>query len=166
MIEFSGRVSDKVQREILRKQSRFLGYSGGVVTLIGATISIFFGIYFYSNLLSVLIPTLGFAVLTVISFSMQSSKRIARFKWNLTITIKDSMVELKVHGLSIKQANGILPISKITRVIDGGEWYYLKTRFDQYGFVTSARVCQKSLITKGTIEEFEKFFEGKIVRNK
>ena len=54
-------------------------------------------------------------------------------------------------------------IDSVKRVVDYGEWY-------DFVFYYSDRdlyfVCQKSLLTKGTLEEFEALFEGKIVRKK
>ena len=53
-------------------------------------------------------------------------------------------------------------ISSICQIVDYGEWYYLV--FD-YGDKDLYFVCQKDLLTGGTIEEFENIFEGKIFIN-
>ena len=50
-------------------------------------------------------------------------------------------------------------INSVTRVLDYGEWYYLLFEFDSRDIYF---VCQKSLLTKGSLEEFEALFEGKI----
>ena len=52
-------------------------------------------------------------------------------------------------------------VANVAMVLDMGEWYHLSwsRRFGSGHFV-----CQKSLLVKGTIEDFEKLFEGKIVR--
>ena len=55
------------------------------------------------------------------------------------------------------------PISKVKKVIDMGEWYYIIFKF---GDISNSWICQKDLITQGTIEDFEKIFEGKIKRDK
>lgn len=52
------------------------------------------------------------------------------------------------------------PIFKIKKVIDEKEWYYLKFSY----LKLDGLICQKSLITEGTIKEFEKLFESKIIR--
>lgn len=46
-------------------------------------------------------------------------------------------------------------------VIDYGEWYFIKFYFPHK---CQHFICEKALITQGTIEEFEKMFEGKIKR--
>ena len=50
-------------------------------------------------------------------------------------------------------------VNSVTRVLDYGEWYYLLFEFDSRDIYF---VCQKSLLTKGSLEEFEALFEGKI----
>ena len=53
------------------------------------------------------------------------------------------------------------PLSKVKKVVDAGDWYYVVFKG---GSINSAFVCQKNLLTKGTLDEFEKLFEGKLVR--
>ena len=52
-------------------------------------------------------------------------------------------------------------VSRVKRVIDCGEWYYIIFKFGDIG---NSWVCQKDLLIQGTIEDFEKLFEGKIIR--
>ena len=48
----------------------------------------------------------------------------------------------------------------IKKVEEDDDWFYLKLRFPKIdGFL-----CQKNLITEGTIEEFEEIFKDKLVR--
>lgn len=53
-------------------------------------------------------------------------------------------------------------ISDASKIVDYGDFYYISFPF---GHKTDAFVCQKSLITQGTLEEFEALFEGKIIIN-
>ena len=55
------------------------------------------------------------------------------------------------------------PIDTVAVVIDCGEWYHISWN-RKVGFGPERFICQKDLLTHGTIEEFEKLFEGKIVR--
>ena len=48
---------------------------------------------------------------------------------------------------------------EITKVIETEEYYYIKTEFKICGYV-----CQKDLITEGSIEEFEEIFNDLIVK--
>ena len=55
----------------------------------------------------------------------------------------------------------IREISSVKKIIDYGEWYYLKFYYldrDLYF------VCQKDLLTQGNLEMFESLFDGKVVK--
>ena len=52
-------------------------------------------------------------------------------------------------------------IENVESVIDYGEWYDFTFEFEDRDLYF---VCQKSLLTQGTLEEFEALFEGKIER--
>ena len=52
-------------------------------------------------------------------------------------------------------------ISDVKQVIDHGEFYELVFPF---GKISTNFICQKNLLTKGTLEEFEALFEGKITK--
>lgn len=54
-------------------------------------------------------------------------------------------------------------INTISKIVDYGEWYYL---YFHYGDRDMYFVCQKNLLVTGTIEDFEKMFEDKIVKKK
>ena len=71
------------------------------------------------------------------------------------VDLKDKMLVCKCE-----QKEQIHSIDSVYQVIDYGEWYYFKFNF---GERDRFFVCQKSLLTEGTIEEFEKLFEDKIV---
>ena len=52
-------------------------------------------------------------------------------------------------------------IDDVAKVIDHGEFYELVFPF---GNASDKFICQKGLLTKGTLEEFEQLFSGKITR--
>lgn len=54
-------------------------------------------------------------------------------------------------------------ITDVKEVQDYGEFYYIVF---PCRFITSIFVCQKELLSSGTIEDFEALFEGKIMRKK
>lgn len=54
-------------------------------------------------------------------------------------------------------------ISNVKKVLDYGDWYQIIFKFPHKSF---RFLCQKNLITEGTIEDFETLFKGKIVRKK
>ena len=52
-------------------------------------------------------------------------------------------------------------ISDVKKVVDHGEFYELSFVF---GKVSDKFICQKSLLTKGTLEEFKAMFGDKVYR--
>ena len=60
-----------------------------------------------------------------------------------------------------KSFHWVKTTDNVEQVLDYGAWYEIK-------FVPSEKnfrfVCQKDLLVKGTIEDFEKMFEGKLIR--
>lgn len=52
-------------------------------------------------------------------------------------------------------------IEKVKVVYDCGDYYDIRFPFGHY---SSMFVCQKNLLVKGSLERFEKIFEGKIIR--
>ena len=59
-----------------------------------------------------------------------------------------------------------VPISGIKQIEDYGDFYRIKLYVVSYiGYDFDIFICQKNLLTKGTLEEFEKMFDNKIVRS-
>jgi len=73
---------------------------------------------------------------------------------NETVTIN---VSRRLEGLKWH----VKKISEIKQIIDCGDYYCLFTKNKMY---YNAVGIEKRLLVKGTIEEFEKLFEGKIIR--
>lgn len=58
-----------------------------------------------------------------------------------------------------------VPVSGIKQIKDYGEFYRIKLYVVSYiGYDFDIFNCQKDLLIKGTLEEFEKMFDNKIVR--
>ena len=56
----------------------------------------------------------------------------------------------------------IRKLSDIKRVIDRGEYYEIDF---PYGKISEKFICQKSLLSKGTLAEFEALFDGKLEKH-
>ncbi len=61
----------------------------------------------------------------------------------------------------LNQTKGFDKISKVKKVIDYDTYYFVCFRIIDG---KAGIVCQKNLLTEGTIEEFEELFKGKIIR--
>ncbi len=73
------------------------------------------------------------------------------------IYIKDGKITAICDKLDERKS-----LEDVTKVYDCGEFYKLKFGVIEYPLNF---LCQKDHLTKGTIEEFEALFEGKIIRN-
>ncbi len=54
-------------------------------------------------------------------------------------------------------------LSNVKKVVDMGEWYKI---YFYFPYKSNLFICQKDLLVKGTIEEFEELFSDKIIRKK
>ena len=153
MIKFSGQPSFKVQKHIYRKTRRMLhiAFSGAWFVLLLPvayfTISHNMTLFLYGYL--VILPILNLIVLTC-----QPSKKKPMLPGQLTIG--NEYIEYKS-----KQVTVCRNISDVKAVRDYGDFYDVISNF---GKGSDFFVCQKSLLSCGNLEDFEKLFYGKIVR--
>ena len=77
-------------------------------------------------------------------------------------------VQLIINGEFMSRATTLMmtqyttkSINDVKKVIDFGDGYLICfSRFE----ITNAWLCQKDLLVQGSIDDFERLFEGKIVR--
>ena len=160
MIEFSGIISEKCnidrrnriyKKIILPIMLCFIGFV--VYTLI-------LGVLHNKDFMYALISTILIGIIAAPLALPLSKKRLEKLK-KLNFDTKITIEEGKIcfHNLICDR---IKPISKVKKVLDMGEWYYVIFKF---GDISNSWICQKNLLIKGSLEEFEKLFEGKLVRN-
>ena len=99
-------------------------------------------------------------IVFIVIFILTNRKTKIKIEWDFDIIIENEMITINCRH----QINGIIatkPIKKIKKVVDFGEYYYLYVcRWD----ASNGIICQKDLLIEGSLEEFEKLFEGKIQR--
>lgn len=96
----------------------------------------------------------GLVLTTVIAFvdiKMDNSFRAIPNR----VVIDDYGMEAISNGYKL-----FVNMKSVVSVIDMGTWYTFKFDLKMNNFF----VCQKDLLVEGTLEEFEKLFEGKIER--
>ena len=149
MIEFKGNVSKKCRRFIKWKMSR-VGVYGIVaaMVIVAGPIVVSLAMWRPWTLLMTLPPLTIFPVLC---FAME---KIDNFT-PLRITIsKDGSMKSECKETTVMEQ-----ISNVKKVKDLGDFYYVY--FGTYDTLTRF-VCQKDLLTKGTLEEFEEMFAEKM----
>ena len=79
-----------------------------------------------------------------------------------TVLPSKIVIHANGHMESIsKSFHWVKMVEEVEQVLDCGAWYQINfIRREKNGYF----FCQKDLLTLGTIEDFEKLFEGKIVR--
>lgn len=155
MIEFYGRLSEDCIKKTEKRKAKRAAFIFLIANLIILSL-----VYIYVIIgemqLNIFLILVAFMVAINIAILIVPPKSIY-FRLPRKIILYEKKITYMIEGLS-KPKTRIM--SRIREIIDEGEWYFLTFKGD----ITDTLVCQKSLIKKGTIEEFEKLFEGKIVR--
>lgn len=152
MIEFNGELSEKCKNYILKRESMISLISVSIATslfLIPVIIAIFMVHWIF--VLGVLV-----LILIVILSAVRPPEKYYGKIIPKRITINDDDMESCGEEFSCL---GL--VSQVKKVVDMGEWYHI---FFNYPYRNPRFVCQKDLIKQGTLDEFEKIFEGKIIR--
>ena len=154
MIEFNGRIHSDAKKFYERKVQK----SGrkilviAVLLFLPGTFSIAYSFGYWELLLAHLILLISIGLLTTLpvgskNLALQLPKRIYTDGECITsVSEKDAETRF---------------LSDVKEVRDYGTFYDLVFPF---GKISDRFVCQKELLSQGTIEEFEAMFESKIVR--
>ena len=160
MISFSGKIKNEIQLNIMNLRNKQITIIMGSSCIIFLFLTILLTIVFKDNeILKEMLPRLIVLIVVISLIAIPFRKKNLKFMWDYNILITEeniTVVSLHQNGVKITKS-----LNQIKKVVDYGEYYYL------FLFKWSADhgiVCQKDLILQGTIEEFEKLFEGKIIR--
>lgn len=156
MIEFKGYLTGISQKyfcdQIVKLQQKFILF---------ASIPALFLIYLFAYLYwggdivepkSIIVCIVSFAILYMLP-------RIQTKKEKEKITPRRVYIE---NDIIICQSNALVEsrtIQDVKEVRDYGDFYYLEFPFGKYSY---RFVCQKDLLTQGTLADFESMFQGKI----
>ena len=153
MIEFNGYLTGKSQKffckQIVKLQQKFMA-----VAFIVGFIILYMAFYFLFNIIVepiAVILTIILSALALLLPNIQTKKE------------KEKITPQKVYienDMIVSKSNAMVDtrfMKDVKEVRDYGEFYYFVFKAYSYRFV-----CQKDLLTQGTIEEFENLFAGKI----
>lgn len=156
MIVFSGQVSFEIEKHIFRKTRKMLHIIVSIVwfvllvPIVITTINTNLVVFLYAYLF--MLPAMNLAVLT--EWPNKKRRKIATSR----ITIHNRRIEYVS-----KQTTVYRFVSNVKIVRDYGDYYDIIFKF---GKISDFFVCQKDLLSCGTLTEFEKVFKGKLVRMK
>ena len=157
MIEFKGTLCGRSKRFIIVNQVKGQLLAVLIAAVIFATPVVVGSILDKWNMISTLVVT-AFCVMLIISLIPPGKQAQRGF------VPKRIFIDLEERTLvhECEEQERFHMIDSVKTVVDYGEWYHIKFYYqdrDPYF------VCQKSLLSQGTIEEFEALFDGKIVRH-
>lgn len=152
-MKFYGMISLKCHQWLIKKLIKYHVFASLCVTVLFAIV---FGavaaLYDVLYLLFLLIPLL----LLIISCLPFVHNEQCRELVPTNITFQNGDIYGEGCRRSIWRSN-----DQVKAIYDWGAWYSFDFYFPNKNIYL---ICQKDLIVEGTIEEFEKLFEGKIIR--
>lgn len=153
MIEFNGELSEKGKNYIANSSRKISVLVGFFVVTPFALVDVVYAIvkHFYI-LLIFLIPL---AMVIAFSFIKPNKKSLSLIMPN-RIIIQDEIIISEGENFHTEKE-----IEEIKKIVDLGDFYRIYFFFPNYDF---AFICQKNLITKGSIELFELKFKDLIER--
>lgn len=157
MIIFSGVVSDAIQSKTFKKRQKYVFRVCAIGSVALIIISgIFWFIFWFESIKEWCV--LSGILIVVMMLQLWTPRKKLPFRWEYHITIDKEkiVVETPLWPKILEK-----PIKKIKKVLDDEDCYYVI-----YGDMNNSIVCQKDLLTEGSIEEFEALFQGKIIRKK
>ena len=156
MIEFKGDLTGNARKFLLKEQRKLnLLFIWIVSILLGIgliVVSILLSLWFLTGFLFIA----GFFLYTYCFTPSKNELKIFMPK-RVYIDLTENSI---VHECEKMERFHML--DSVEKVIDYGDWYYFIFSFEDRD---PYFVCQKNLLTQGTIEEFEALFEGKIIRH-
>ena len=156
MIEFNGSIDSYAEKFFLKRSRRMMEIVVFFTFLVLLPICLIISIN--TNYWLLTLCYLGVWVLShLVLFIPQSKKE--NEKWAYRKIFFDG--EYIVCENLVDKHEEFHLISEVELVIDFGYFYHIKFSFGNGRYMF---ICQKNLLVKGTLEEFEAIFEGKIIR--
>lgn len=155
MIVFSGVVSDEIQSKTFKRRQQYVFRVCAIGSVALIIISGIFWFIFWIESIKEWCVLSGILIVVMLLQLWNPRKKLP-FRWEYHITIDEEKI-VQESPLWPKPVEK--PIKKIKKVLDYEDCYYVI-----YGDMNNSIVCQKDLLTEGSIEEFETLFQGKIIR--
>lgn len=164
VIEFSGTVSEEARLDRANRINKIIIIPLIILEIIYIALIVWLSLQKFYEYLAIFIPlaVIGVIVIVMMYLPIVNTKLwYAEYLTSpITITINNGKI-INSYFVKSRLVSGTKSLSRVKKVIDAGEWYYIIFKFGDIG---NSWICQKNLLTQGTIEDFEKLFETKIVR--
>lgn len=153
MIKYQGEINQNNKKVILKRQALLsLAISLTIATLLGIVVIIF---CLLSKNYIFLILLLLFYLIAVLAALPPSKNKYDLIFPNAVVILDDTITSYSDKFEYSRH------LTQVKKVIDYKEFYQIHFVFP---YKNLTFICQKNLLVNGTIADFEKIFEGKIVR--
>ena len=154
MITFKGEASDNVKRYFKKMEANALVIGVCIFSVLWCVPVLLICIY-YDWIVAMFFAPFAFVVIESIVYRFAPTN-LNKIQTPVKVEImSDVMIST---GKNFEYARYYDDVKK---VIDFGEWYHIVFYWPHKSW---SYLCQKDLITEGTIEEFEELFKDKLVR--
>ena len=149
MIEFKGELRGEGKRYFTKKMVASTCFISGLVALFIAVPVIILGVLFNPIILIGLIAVVLFPLIFLL------------IPWYYATKSLPNRIEIDEDGLLMEMKNErhLRDIRDVKYVRDYGEYYDIEFYFPHK---SACFICQKDLLSKGRLEDFEKLFQSKI----
>ena len=155
MIEFTGYITGKAEKRFVQKSRRIGLIFSSFAILFALPIAFLVGKFVLHDDAFIYAMLAGLSILPLICVIPKGKKEHLSMlpkriytRDNHIVCVADKYTDSKL-------------ISDVTKVLDHGEFYELCFPF---GKISEKFICQKSLLSKGSLVAFERLFKGKIVK--
>ena len=155
MVEFTGHLTGKAEKRFVQKSRRIGLIFSSFAILFALPIAFLVGKFVLHDNAFIYAMLAALSILPIICFIPKGKKEHLSMlpkriytRDNHIVCVADKYTDSKL-------------ISDVTKVLDYGEFYELCFPF---GKLSEKFICQKDLLSRGSIGEFEKLFKGKILR--
>ena len=149
MIEFYGEISGNSRKFLFCMQRKYMVVATSITAVIFLIPTILASIYWDVLALLFIIPLALMVGFSFVPYDNYVPKKI----------FIDTEEETIVHISN--QGERFHTLSSVKSVKDYGEWYHFEFNYSDRDLYF---VCQKSLLTQGSIEDFEALFVDKIIK--
>lgn len=152
MLEFSGKISNSCLKYILNRAKIFSFIASFIAAVVLIIPFIYLSIFDSTLYLIMVFILLLFPFLSFFAYGKHTHKLLVPKKIIIDSNTLETIGE-KFHF--------VRNINDVKIVKDFGDWYHILFYF---GSRCENFICQKNLLSQGTISEFEKLFKGKIIK--
>lgn len=154
MVEFNGNISNECVKYLLKEYYKGASIILFIALLIILPTPLYFAIT-TGDMVSWIITLIGAICFPSFILFLPLELKLNKSLTTTYVLVEEDLITYKRKEELYKSTDAV------KKVIDCGEWYHIIFKFfDRDPWV----ICQKNLLSKGSIEEFEKLFEGLVVK--